>query len=86
MTRGAHTSGLGDQTCVSDVIEAFVHGLAVEAFDELFLLRPTCCDKVLQHRPFFLPSQDRVRSHPDAAIADHHHGEAAMFLGPVEFA
>lgn len=82
---------LDDRTGVGEVaeqvlVEAFVTEPAVEALDEPVLLRIAWCDVVPQHRPFFLPGLDRVRGHLGAVVTDDHHGKAALFPDPVEFA
>ena len=83
--------GVDDRPRVGEVveqmlIEAFVAEPAVEALDEPVLLRLSRCDVVPQHRPSFLPGQDRVRGHLGAVVADDHHEKAAMFPDPVKFA
>lgn len=80
-----------DRPSMADVaeqmlVEAFVPEPPVETLDEPVLLRLSRCDIVPQHRPLFLPGQDRVRGHLGAVVADDHHGKAAMFPDPVEFA
>lgn len=60
--------GLNDRAGVGEdseqmLSEAFVPKPALETLDEPVLLRPARCDVVPQHRPFFLPVQERVRGH-----------------------
>lgn len=68
------------------LVEAFVTEPAIEALNEPVLLLLARCDIAPQHRPLFLPGQDRVRSHLGAIVADDHQRPAAMLADPVEFA
>ncbi len=68
------------------LVEAFVTESAVETLNEPVLLRLAQCDVMPQHRPLFLPSQDRVRDYLGTVATDDHQEKAANFCDPVKFA